>query len=263
MKTTINLNLLTQSVPMNELTIEQALDIAKIPQQYNEKRISAMISHVTENSELASLMTVQERYYFLINHQSISDNDYSHNMNIDRYLISVPAADSVPSSVQVGQASVSQLYGAHAGVLEVLCENVADWVMGKMACQLSGDLSFYVGGDADMTWEPLPPTLSEQALNEAIQLRFAQINALTTTQFNDLADGFNDGLAQLDHFLILDCDDDGITVIPQDEGGAEVVPARFLALAHLQGLAARLAERLAERRGGDDGTWQDELARSA
>ena len=261
MKTTTTLDLLTQSVPMTELTIEQALDIAKIPQQYNEKRISAMISHVTENSELAGLMTVQERYYFLINHQSISNNDYSHNTGIDKYLIDLPA-DKVPDSVQVGQAAISQLYGAHAGVLEVLCENVADWVMGKMACQLSGDLSFYVGGDIDMTWEPLPPTLSAQALNEAIQLRFAQINALSATQFNDLADGFSDGLSQLDHFLILDCDDAGITVIPQDAGGAEVMPARFLALAHLQGLAARLAERTTERRGGDDGTWQDELAGS-
>lgn len=262
MKVTTTLDLLKQKIPMTELTIEQALDIAKIPQQYNEKRLSAMITHVTDDDTIADLLTVQERYYFLVNHQSISNNDYSHNNGIDKYLIDT-LASSVPDSAQVGQAAISQLYGAHAGVLEVLCENVADWVMGKMACQLSGDLSFYMGGDIDMTWEPLPPTLSAPALNEAIQVRFAQINALTTTQFNDLADGFSDGLAQLDHFLILDCDDNGITVIPQNMGGAEVMPARFLALAHLQGLAARLAECLAERRGGNDGTWQDEPDRSA
>lgn len=243
MDTTITLELLEQKIIMNELTIGQALDISKIPEKYNEKRISAMIGHITGDLELAGTLTVQERYYFLLNHQALSDSDYSGANNIDEYKIETLPLE-VPKTYQVGDMYISHLYGAHACVLEMICEHVADWMIGQMACQLSGDISFFIGGDERIVWDELPATLDEATLNNTIQERFELLSNLSVADFNELADAYNGASAQLTHFLELGCDNSGLTVMARGGAGNDL-PARFCALEYLQGVAARLSECLA------------------
>lgn len=252
MQTALTLQLLDCSIAMNELTIGQAMDIAKIPFEFNERRISAMIAHVTDDLELAGKLTVQERYHFLINHQSLTENQYSDSSNAAQFAIK-NITGNPPKVLTRGDArdgtalAIGHLYGAHVCVLEAICENVADWLMGQIACQLSGDIGFFIGGDEIIQWQPLLPTMSEVELNQAIQERVALLNNLTITQFNELADIYYDEIWRLRHFVEISFDNSGVTVYPslddESKGGAgDVMPARFCALDGLQGVSRRLSE---------------------
>lgn len=245
MNTALTLQLLSRNLSLPDLTIGQAIDIAHIPQEFNEKRLSAMITHLSGDPELAGRLTAQERYYILISHQATTQHQYSAGDDTnDDYLVDTVQAD-VPAAAQVGEMTVNHLLGAHVVVLEGICENVADWLCGQMACQLSGDLSFFIGGsDEAMKWRDLPASMTDEELNQAIQTRVKIINELSIDQFNDLVSGYNNGASQLIHFVALGCDNQGLTLIKQGGDGI-IEPARFLALDHLQGAAARIAECIA------------------
>lgn len=245
MDTALHLQLLSSNVSLPDLSIGQAIDIAHIPQEFNEKRLSAMIGHLSGDHELAGRLTAQERYYILLNHQATAQHQYSADsagVN-DEYFIDTVQAD-VPPHAQVGDMTINHLRGAHVVVLEGICENVADWLSGQMACQLSGDLSFFIGGEAgEFKWGELPASMSDTEINQVIQERVKVINDLSISQFNDLVNGYNDGVRQLAHFVALGSDNQGLTLCKQGGDGV-IEPARFLTLDHLSGAAARIAECL-------------------
>lgn len=245
METTLDVQLLETSVLLPDLQIGQAMDIAKIPVAFNEKRLSAMISHLTDDPILAGKLTAQERYLILLNHQSISQSQHSDTGDIERYVIPTVQAD-VPQRHQVGDMYVNHLLGAHVVVLEGICENVYDWIIGQMACQLSGDISSVVGGDSDnLKWDILTADMSDNEINEVIQKRSEIIDELGANgNFNILHDAYSIGVDALSHFLILGCENKGLTVISQGGDGTGE-PSRFLTLDGLQGIARVIAECIA------------------
>ena len=244
MTTSFTLQLLNEEVVLPDLTIDQAMDIAQIPQAFNEKRLSAMIGHLSGDNSLAGRLTAQERYYFLLSHQIAMESNYSQEVGNSDYLV-YTVQNEVPNTAVVGDVVVGHLYGSHACVLEGICENVYDWTRGQMACQLSGDLAFFIGGDDEAyKWEPLDPALKDNELNEIIQTRVKLIGSLSPKRFNDLEEGFTNGINQLAHFVVLGQDNAGITIIKQGgEGAGE--PSRFLPLDTLEGAAYQIAECLA------------------
>lgn len=245
METTLDVQLLETSVLLPDLQIGQAMDIAKIPVAFNEKRLSAMISHLTGDTDLAGKLTAQERYFVLLSHQAISQSQHSGDSDIERYVIPTVQAD-VPQRHQVGDMYVTHLLGAHVVVLEGICENVYDWIKGQMACQLSGDLSSIIGGDSDnLKWEVLTADMSDNEMNEAIQNRCEIIDELGANgNFNILHDAYSAGVDALAHFVTLGCENKGLTVISQGGDGSNE-PSRFLALDSLQGIARIIAECVA------------------
>lgn len=245
MTTTLTIQLLNESLSLPDLSIGDAIDIAQIPSDFNEKRLSALIGHLSGDAELAGRLTAQERYYILLNHQATTSHKYNADdagAN-DEYMIETIQSD-VPNEVQVGELIVSHLRGAHVVVLEGICENVAEWLMGQMACQLSGNLASIIGGD-DVVWEPVPATMTDSEINAIIQERFRFISGLSATSaFNDLVDAYSNGANQLTHFVRLGSDNKGLTVI-KSGGDGDIEPSRFHTLDHLSGAAARLATCLA------------------
>lgn len=244
MANSLSIQLLNSQLNLPDLTIDQAMDMALIPQEFNEKRLSAMIGHLSGDDTLAGRLTAQERYYILLSHQIAMSSQYSSEVDNENYLVNTIQKD-VPDVATVGDAYVNHLLGAHVTVLEGICENVYDWLRGQMACQLSGDLSFFIGGDDEAyKWEALDAGMTDEALNEAIQTRVALIGQLTTDRFNDLEAAFTSGVNQLEHFVVLGTDNNGLTLIKQGGEGADE-PARFPALDALQGAARIIAQCLA------------------
>ena len=246
METTLDVQLLETNVLLPDLQIGQAMDIAKIPVAFNEKRLSAMISHLTGNPSLAGKLTAQERYFVLLNHQAISQSQHIGDSDIDGYALPTIQSD-VPKCHQVGDMYVNHLLGAHVVVLEGICENVYDWIVGQMACQLSGDISSVIGGDSsdNLKWDVIDAGMTENEINEAIQGRIKFIETLSANDdFNILHDAYSIGVDALSHFLILGCENKGLTVISQGGDGAGE-PSRFLTLDSLQGIARVIAECVA------------------
>jgi len=247
MTTALTVQLLQGDLSLPDLEIGQAIDIAHIPQKYNEKRLSAMITHLSGDADIASRLTAQERYYILLSHQSTTQHSYNGESVNEDYLIDTVQSD-VPASYQVGDMVINHLRGAHVVVLEGICENVYDWLCGQMACQISGDLSSIVGGlDEALVWQEPPATMTDDELNQIIQERVRFIGKLSASRhhvFNELVEGYNAGMNQLAHFVALGNENKGLTLIKQGGDGINE-PARFLTLDHLQGAAKQLAECVA------------------
>lgn len=244
MDNSVTLQLLRQTVILPDLTIGQAMDIAQIDQDFSEKRLSAMIGHLSGDKTLAGRLTAQERYYILLSHQIVMQSQYSNEVGNEDYLIQTIQSE-VPEMATIGSAYVNHLLGAHVCVLEGICENIYDWLAGQMACQMSGDLSFYIGGDDPaFVWDVLPATMTDEELSEVILARVNLINGLSTDRFNDLEDAYSSGVNQLEHFVILGSGNKGLTVIKQ--GGEGIGdPARFPPLEALQGTASIIARLIA------------------
>ena len=259
MTNSLTIQLLNETLSLPDITIDQAMDIALIPQDFNEKRLSAMITHLSGDAELAGRLTAHERYYILLSHQSVMQSTYSEEVGNDDYLLNT-VQSNVPQNARVGELLIHHLRGAHVCVLEGICENVYDWLRGQMACQLSGSLATSIGGDDDaFVWDELTAGMTDAELKDVIQARVSLIGSLSTDQFNALVEHYNVGVNQLEHFVSLGTDNSGLTVIKQGGDGAGM-PARFLTLDTLQGAALTLAECLDERRFDHDGTRQNELA---
>lgn len=239
----MQLQLLENTVPMPDLTIGQAMEVAKIPERFNEKRISALITLVTGYPELADKLTVQERYYFLLNQQALSQNKYAAESNLSEYLIdtveSLVPKEYLDEETQIG---VQHIRGAHVCLLETICENLFDWTCGLMACQLFGNLSSIVGGD--MVWDKLDDSLTQNELNKQVLERAKTISDLSEFDFNNLAELFDSLISNLSHYVDTSIDNKGITVIGEVAG--EYVPARFQALFELRGHARQLARYIVE-----------------
>lgn len=243
MANSLSIQLLNSQLNLPDLTIDQAMDMALIPQEFNEKRLSAMIGHLSGDDTLAGRLTAQERYYILLSHQIAMSSQYSSEVDNENYLVNTIQKD-VPTVATVGDAYINHLLGAHVTVLEGICENVYDWLRGQMACQLSGDMSFFIGGDDEAyKWDALDAGMTDEALNETIQARVSLIGQLTTDRFNDLEAAFTSGVNQLEHFVVLGTDNKGLTLIKQGGEGIDE-PARFPPLDALQGAARIIAQCL-------------------
>lgn len=246
--TAIDLQLLNDKVPLPDLTIGQAMDIAKIPERFNEKRISALITHLSGDPDLAGRLTVQERYYYLLNQQMLADNKYSEQGDQHRYIL-----PTVESEVASGfdhpdlEVSIQHLRGAHVCVLEAQCENIYDWLRGQMACQLYGSLPINDKEGEPIEWHPIDYKATENEISSDMQERVEQIEGLPEHVFNYLVDIYSSMLYPLVHYVDISNDDQGITLLTVDtEGLGDPEPARFLALAALRGTAKRLAELVTE-----------------
>lgn len=235
-------SLLHDTVQLNDITFNQAIDIAKsFPQARNEARIGAFIGHVTGDSQLARRLTASERYYFLLRHQDATQNSYTEKrFNIDDYVMQSVQSE-VPDSVSINDdLHIGHLYGVHVQVLEQKCENAADWMNGQIICQMYGDVSSFLGGDKEVYWEKISACASDAEINKAIEERLPfLLGQSANSAYNDLAQTFCEKVMQLDHFVNLTVHTDGL-VVDCVEGGQGIPPRRFLCLSAIGGVAGDL-----------------------
>lgn len=221
------------SLFIRELTIAEIMQIAKIPYEQNEMRINSFINYVTDNNEMAFSLTVQERYFILLNYLALSESTYSDNTDNTRYFL--PPRDEVPEFIQIDEVYVSHLYGSHATALQSQCENAFEWLCGEIALQMYGDLTpyFYSSdkiNESDperIVWEKVESN-DLVALAKIINERFEQLQRLTDPQFDTLTDVFYRGCDVLMHLLDTSgLDNDGITVLAPAEENGTLDAARF------------------------------------
>ena len=138
----IALSLRHEQVTPKEIEIGQAIAIGDIPQDAYELRLTAFLAAVLQDPTLPLRLTVQERYYILLNCLVISNSDYTMDAgDVSEFLSPTTTA---PDTAQVEAIYIQQLRGHHADFLQSNCENVYDWIAGQMAMQLYGDMTEYL-----------------------------------------------------------------------------------------------------------------------
>ena len=220
---------------LRELTIGDALKIARIPFAQNEHRITAFLSAVLEDEALARSMTVQERYHLLIEYLAAStDTPLSVPVNFGLYRMPKDPNKSWKTTTTTPHGEIHQLLGWQAELLEVVCEDVADWFIGSLVlqCQLS-----------NFTPMPTEADATDQARLSALHARVKVFEAMSQSEAEALTSAYLQANNEMAYHLKTNVDAQGITIMPMNavKGGADDAPARFRADTTFGWLAQRLA----------------------
>lgn len=222
-------------VYLRELKVGEALELSRIPEQLLEARLTKFLAAILEDESIALNLSVQERYYLLMQYLSVQDGSpLTTNSNFNKYLLTPSQREAWRESITEGTLTVNHLTGLHVEMMETLCEDIADWVLGAMACQCelkSND------------WPKMPTSQAKTSeLSAVMRQRLAILEGMDQTDFNNLYEQYVMLCNRLSRFIRTGFDSKGITVL----GGADVdAPARFRASASLVGIIDRLGRCLA------------------
>lgn len=219
---------------LDELTLGEAISLAKLNQKHLEQQLSGFLGYAMRNKELPLSMTGQQRYYFLLQYLAAQvNNDLSSEVNIDEYLI----AQDAPWKLQteVDGVTVRQLIGAELEALELIANGLDEWVLGAMALQISfGDEFPY-----------LEPIQNRRHAGKVIKNRYEQLIALGQTRINELHPIYAKAEEQLASLLHIGYDSIGV-VIYKANGGSDSEPARFQVDSTFYGFTKQLFTAMVE-----------------
>lgn len=230
-------------VQMKELTIGQALEVSKVPERMQEARTTKFLGFAIGSESSARALTVQERYYLLMQYLSIQDETpLSADINFAAYMASRERAGAWMPTCSGLICSWRQLTGHDVEALELLCEDASDWIIASIGLQAMR-----------LDWPPVygegEVKPSEQA--EAISQRYKIVQELPASEFERLAREWRAACVAMTRFVMTGYDNKGITVLPVS-GGADDAPMRFRPSAAFGEVCRELAGCFAEA-GGEAG----------
>ncbi|NUF44939.1 hypothetical protein [Acinetobacter pittii] len=219
---------------MDELTIGEALSLAKMNPKHREQQLSAFLRYALRDEQLPYTMTSQQRYYFLLQYLGAQkENDLAVGVNVNDYLKS----DHTPwqISTEVDGVKVRQLNGLELEALELIAEGLDDWILGAMALQISfGDDLPYI-----------QPLEDRRLAGNIIKNRFSKLMSFGQERINELYQTLYEAEEQMASLLRLGFDSEGI-VVYEANGGGDSEPARFQCDAAFYGFTKQLFSALAK-----------------
>ena len=231
------IQLLNRQVFIQENTLEKTMEVARIPESLNEARLSSFIAFITGDNNLAGALTIQERYFILLNYLALSASNYSAVGDYSEFFIEQQTA---PDFVESNGIYVGHLYGSQVMQLEHSCENTYDWLCGQIAMQCYGDMSKIFG--SGVVWEKIE-SFEKDYLSKTLQSRFEMIGQLGDSSpcFPLLVSAHEAGCLALNHLVETNIDKKGIVLKSQNPGGdANKCFARFRALNHVHPIIKQL-----------------------
>lgn len=225
-------------ITFTELRVGQALSLAKF-QCKPEQQLSAFLCYVTDDKTAPYEMTIQQRYYCLLQYLSAQkNNDLSTNVNIGDYLLSEHKPWQLSASV--GELSFRQLNGYEVEALEQIAEGLDDWVFGALALQVTCDELPYI-----------QPLNDRRMAAKVIKSRYETLIALGQEKIDELYRKYMLAEESLASLVYTGYDSHGV-VIYETNGGADSVPARFQCDTTIFGITKRIFSALAQ--GSTEGT---------
>lgn len=218
------------AVCINELSLDQAISMCKLPADRHEGAISQFLRFCASAAEKPRpeyvtdprMWTVSERLRLVVQYlMGVSDDgpDFSvGRARLTDYIdFTVEANDLVVEGIEVGGAPMQMrpLLGIQAEALETLCTGRGDWMIGCIAAQI-------VPQGESPRWEEMP----DVAVLAWHKARMAAVRELPESDFERLMSEFMVGQEKLRQFFHLGVGDDGIVCMP-NEPGDEVPPGRF------------------------------------
>jgi hypothetical protein len=174
------------------------------------------------------LWTVQERLRVVTHYiahvaddgPDFSIGEYHFSQYVD--LVADEFLDAKPIGEVGGQPMVIRpLLGVHAQLLERVCTDAGEWLIGAMACRIEEQ--------GEQSNPAALIALDEVASLDWIKGRIAKLRGLPESEFEQvyMAYAAQPGLSQ---FFRIEFGDEGIVCLPIDDKEAGIPPARFRAL---------------------------------
>lgn len=221
------LNLPSITLEMRELTILQAMTLAKIPTTQEQYSVGRFIKFVTNNAVNPSLLTAQERTMALCHYLAASgDNGADFSVGSGTFFdyfnpTPVKKDDKIPLSDYAGDNwHITPLFGWALESLERLQGEIVElegriyWLIGRMAAQLLRDN------------EDLPDFNSNDSVDIWLLNRLRTFSRYPEREFNQLLSSFLSAVEGHDALFKIDVDDVGLVIMPC-EGDKGLPPARF------------------------------------
>lgn len=222
------------NITLNEITVGEALSLAKLDQLKRERQLSSFLSYALKNNELPYTMATQQRYFCLLNYlNSQKNNDLAMDVNVNDYINA--EGKEWKDSVTVGDLSVRQLNGCEIEALEIIAEDIGDWVLGAMALQITlGDELPYI--------QPLTDRI---LAGNVIKSRYELLLSFGQDRINSLYSQYQQAEDELSSLVTIGYDNEGI-VLFETNGGRDSEPARFQCDSSVTGFTKQLFSALAE-----------------
>lgn len=221
---------------LSEISIGAALQVSRIAERWYEQRLTAALTAIVGPSVDPLLLTVQERYYLLIQYLSTLNGTPLY-VDPGSYIRQPDAGQTFHTETEVSGILCRQLLGYQAEMLEQVCEDGADWLTGALVlqCDIPGLPPLPAVNPSREAWQPLlDATLARvKAYQDLPQSEAERIVTIWATA--------NDAMA---YHLNYQFDPAGIVILPQ--GGADDAPARFRAVTALGGFARQLERHFSE-----------------
>lgn len=236
------------NLTLNELTIGEALSLAKINSKRMEQQLSSFLRYTLKDEQLPYSLTVQQRYYCLLQYLSAQkENDLAVNVNINDYLISQHKEWKL--EVEVEGVLVRQLTGLEVEALELIAEGLDDWLVGAMALQISFGPEFPY----------IQPITDRRHASKVIKARYDTLMAFGQERINELYRIYAAAEDQLSSLIYIGYDNEGV-IIFEAEGGSTSEPARFQCDTAFYGFTKQLFSALVERGAADPEGREHEFA---
>lgn len=210
---------------LNELTFQQALDIAMIPSNREQKRLTLFLNYVL-NRDDSEILTVEERYYILLKYLvTQGETILGVNATIGDFLLE---DTELIKEINFNDKTIRKLTGRDVEFLERQCKNAGEWIVGAVAAQLSYS-----------EHEVMQGVLSPDALDYESQIiaRAEYIGNLKLSEHDKVFDDYFTLVYQMEALVRISFTDDGIAL-----RGADDAQSRFRTTATFTGFIAELAK---------------------
>lgn len=233
-QTFIAINVGDITLTQNEVIVKEALSLAKLNPNLLEQQLSAFLSYSLDDNELPYNLTVQQRYYCLLQYLACQkDNDLAVNVNVNEYLID--EHKEWKHQVVVEGVTVRQLTGLEIEALELIAQGLDDWLVGAMALQISFGADFPY----------IQPLTDRRHAAKVLKSRYDLLISYGQEKLNDLHRIYSEAEDQLASLLYTGFDNKGV-VLFKANGGNDSEPARFQCDTAFYGFTKQLFSALVE-----------------
>lgn len=214
---------------MVEMDGNQALKVAHLSTAMHEHRLTQFLETVLDDKNTPLNLTVQERYYLLIQYLSgQADTDLNTKTDYSKY-VHMPMG-KWQASYQIEEITVHQLRGFQAELLQECVDDISDWVFGAMCLQIeSPELGTLPTSDNKTEWA--------QLLND----RMPKLLNIPQSDLARLHELYTFANAAMSAYVVYSFDENGIVIL----GGTDDAPMRFCPLTTLTGIFDALARAFA------------------
>jgi hypothetical protein len=215
------------TLDMKELTILQAMTLAKIPTNQEQYSVGRFIRFVTNDAVNPNILTAQERTMALC-HYLAASSDTGADFSVGNGVFSDyfnPTQTKQPHSIPLTDYEgdnwlVTPLFGWALEGLERLEGEIPEltgrtfWLVGRMASQLTKE------GDI------LPDIDSNDSVDMWLLHRLKTLSSYPEREFNRLLGAFLTTVEAHNALFKIDVDDTGLVIMPESEDKG-LPPARF------------------------------------